>query len=101
FRECFRPSDQRKFLRSMFDFVIVASVRRAVLDWRARMKLASKMPWLQLQAGSFWCRRGESNPRPRDYETLALPLSYAGTENHSCYGRFARRSRSVATAKNI
>src|SRR6266404_2255222 len=24
------------------------------------------------------CRRGESNPRPRDYETLALPLSYAG-----------------------
>src|SRR5260370_35179288 len=26
-----------------------------------------------------WCRRGESNPRPRDYETLALPLSYAGT----------------------
>src|SRR5882724_4785454 len=27
-----------------------------------------------------WCRRGESNPRPRDYETLALPLSYAGVE---------------------
>lgn len=27
-----------------------------------------------------WCRRGESNPRPRDYETLALPLSYAGTK---------------------
>ena len=27
-----------------------------------------------------WCRRGESNPRPRDYETLALPLSYAGLE---------------------
>src|SRR6266436_8788180 len=26
----------------------------------------------------FWCRRGESNPRPRVYETLALPLSYAG-----------------------
>ncbi len=26
----------------------------------------------------IWCRRGESNPRPRDYETLALPLSYAG-----------------------
>ena len=26
----------------------------------------------------MWCRRGESNPRPRDYETLALPLSYAG-----------------------
>jgi hypothetical protein len=28
--------------------------------------------------GNEWCRRGESNPRPRDYETLALPLSYAG-----------------------
>src|SRR5438034_4568427 len=27
-----------------------------------------------------WCRRGESNPRPRDYETLALPLSYAGVK---------------------
>ena len=27
-----------------------------------------------------WCRLGESNPRPRDYETLALPLSYAGTK---------------------
>ncbi len=26
-----------------------------------------------------WCRRRESNPRPRDYETLALPLSHAGT----------------------
>jgi hypothetical protein len=30
-----------------------------------------------------WCRRGESNPRPRDYETLALPLSYAGTGQFS------------------
>jgi hypothetical protein len=29
-----------------------------------------------------WCRRRESNPRPRDYETLALPLSYAGTLQH-------------------
>ena len=28
--------------------------------------------------GEKWCRRRESNPRPRDYETLALPLSYAG-----------------------
>src|SRR5580700_8017592 len=30
--------------------------------------------------GNKWCRRRESNPRPRDYETLALPLSYAGTK---------------------
>ena len=34
-----------------------------------------------------WCRRGESNPRPRDYETLALPLSYAGPKTTVlCYG---------------
>jgi hypothetical protein len=32
-----------------------------------------------LTTSNEWCRRGESNPRPRDYETLALPLSYAGT----------------------
>ena len=31
----------------------------------------------------IWCRRRESNPRPRDYETLALPLSYAGTRQFS------------------
>src|SRR5467141_2171902 len=31
----------------------------------------------------IWCRRGESNPRPRDYETLALPLSYAGPRQFS------------------
>ena len=31
-------------------------------------------------SGEKRCRRGESNPRPRDYETLALPLSYAGIE---------------------
>lgn len=37
--------------------------------------------WFTIFGGcpnSVWCRRGESNPRPRDYETLALPLSYAG-----------------------
>ncbi len=33
----------------------------------------------QTGKADHWCRRGESNPRPRDYETLALPLSYAGT----------------------
>src|SRR5690242_18520879 len=35
------------------------------------------------KSGRSWCRRGESNPRPRDYETLALPLSYAGTKEPS------------------
>jgi hypothetical protein len=28
-----------------------------------------------------WCRRWDSNPRPRDYETLALPLSYTGKQS--------------------
>ena len=49
-----------------------------------------------------WCRRGESNPRPRDYETLALPLSYAGLRQpfmlrillQRCQG-LPRRRRSV------
>ena len=30
----------------------------------------------------MWCRRWDSNPRPRDYETLALPLSYTGTSSN-------------------
>src|ERR1700680_4950806 len=42
-----------------------------------------------------WCRRGESNPRPRDYETLALPLSYAGT-GPSCYGYGHRGVKTTA-----
>jgi hypothetical protein len=37
-----------------------------------------------------WCRRGESNPRPRDYETLALPLSYAGIGQFSMLRSNAR-----------
>src|SRR5260370_31177729 len=35
---------------------------------------------IRKEYGNKWCRRRESNPRPRDYETLALPLSYAGTK---------------------
>ena len=34
-----------------------------------------------------WCRRWDSNPRPRDYETLALPLSYTGTEGKASHGK--------------
>src|ERR1700680_4910564 len=48
-----------------------------------------------------WCRRGESNPRPRDYETLALPLSYAGT-GQSCYGyRYGGVKPTAARPDNI
>ena len=43
---------------------------------------------------SRWCRRGESNPRPRDYETLALPLSYAGT-GRTCYGAAEDRVKPI------
>jgi hypothetical protein len=42
-----------------------------------------------------WCRRGESNPRPRDYETLALPLSYAGIGNSLCYGFVCERVKEL------
>jgi hypothetical protein len=35
-------------------------------------------PNLFIVGGKTWCRRWDSNPRPRDYETLALPLSYTG-----------------------
>ena len=45
-----------------------------------------------------WCRRGESNPRPRDYETLALPLSYAGRHRSLCYGFGCERVKAVYLA---
>ena len=55
--------------------------------------MTRKVRGLELHCGGplrvrvrIWCRRGESNPRPRDYETLALPLSYAGPKgNFPCY----------------
>jgi hypothetical protein len=38
-----------------------------------------------------WCRRWDLNPRPRDYETLALPLSYTGGSfDFKCYGLTSR-----------
>src|SRR5579885_320012 len=41
---------------------------------------------LQRVEGKAWCRRWDSNPRPRDYETLALPLSYTGGSRFRWYG---------------
>jgi hypothetical protein len=34
-----------------------------------------------------WCQRRDLNPRPKAYESSALPLSYSGTTNlrYSCY----------------
>ena len=53
-------------------------------------------------AGDVWCRRLDSNQRPRDYETLALPLSYTGTMGSDlslvyirCYGRLREVSSEV------
>src|SRR6266853_6364737 len=40
-----------------------------------------------------WCRRRDSNSRPRDYETLALPLSYTG-ENKALHVTDAFRALS-------
>src|SRR5690348_18087202 len=40
---------------------------------------ASEACRISLNFAELWCRRWDSNPRPRDYETLALPLSYTGT----------------------
>ena len=42
-----------------------------------------------------WCQRRELNPRPKAYESSALPLSYSGTkrsaENYMISGAEARR----------
>ena len=45
-------------------------INRSIAGLRPRIRIGKQL--------EDWCRRGESNPRPRDYETLALPLSYAG-----------------------
>jgi hypothetical protein len=46
-------------------------------DWRKQNPFSGND--LSIFASSDqWCRRRDSNSRPRDYETLALPLSYTG-----------------------
>ena len=65
---------------------------RAKDTWSSPIQNLSSASSAKQQAGleqpyqntrEIWCRRRESNPRPRDYETLALPLSYAGTRQFS------------------
>ena len=67
----------------------------------ARLAVAPKMPAIPLDAGKVWHRSGaisknvevtdaevpenwsrrrDLNPRPADYESAALPLSYTGAE---------------------
>src|SRR5882762_1867345 len=48
-----------------------------------------------------WCRRRESNPRPRDYETLALPLSYAGITRFFMLRIRLRRCQGVVPGAGI
>src|SRR6266436_1632059 len=60
---------------------------------------------IRKEYGNQWCRRGESNPRPRDYETLALPLSYAGIAQffmlrihiRMCQGVVSTRTRKASS----
>ena len=40
--------------------------------------LPDRSPRVEFLVGFTWCRRVESNHRPRAYESLALPLSYVG-----------------------
>ena len=40
--------------------------------------LPDRSPRVWFLVGFTWCRRVESNHRPRAYESLALPLSYVG-----------------------
>ena len=42
-----------------------------------------------------WSLRGDSNPRPTVYETVALPLSYAG-QTHGCATLIVSQKRSAA-----
>jgi hypothetical protein len=48
-------------------------------SWRG-IVLQQQRAW-QVSRLQDWCRRWDSNPRPRDYETLALPLSYTGKQS--------------------
>ena len=69
----FRPRDRR--FGPNAPRRIAASVRGRKIgtgDWSV---MNSEKGGFWRNAVNDWCRLGESNPRPRDYETLALPLS--------------------------
>ena len=38
-----------------------------------------KPPFQRVSAVFEWCQRRDLNPRPKAYESSALPLSYSGT----------------------
>ena len=54
-------------------FVFVPKIQYKLVAERSEANLSNlRIP--------FWCQRQESNLRPSAYETLALPLSYAGLQ---------------------
>ena len=68
------------FIEQFHPALMPNSIKGASL-WKkiSGLRLGLPVQILIVDPRNIWCRRGESNPRPRDYETLALPLSYAGT----------------------
>ena len=65
-------------------------------------RLSNAVEFVAKYLQNEWCRRGESNPRPRDYETLALPLSYAGTSAaFDAKGLLHKVSRHERARRNI
>ena len=58
---------------------------------------------------SEWSRGRDLNPRPADYESAALPLSYPGDAGHAgrgcrtreAYGTMARSLRAIAAADRV
>src|SRR5204862_5728397 len=49
-----------------------------------------------------WCQRRDLNPRPKAYESSALPLSYSGicTENHAIGWHWASQRHRIPVASN-
>lgn len=69
--------------------------------WPSAGERATKSPrpvrcFALWDAGFRGSRRGDSNPRPSVYETLALPLSYVGGYKDQC--NCSMETRAVSTA---
>jgi hypothetical protein len=46
-----------------------------------------------------WCQRRDLNPRPKAYESSALPLSYSGSRNHNIFPKQPLRCQ-IGTAES-
>src|SRR5262245_44891917 len=65
------PADDRRPYGSASD---------ALLTVRCRRRTVSRGAEARGDAENCWSRGRESNPRPTDYESVALPLSYPGVQ---------------------